>query len=102
VSLNVAGNLTTTAGGITLRHSTPVGSPTATLADGGNLSLMVGGNLTTAPGAGLTLDIINTSGSSVLNGANIFASIGGDLQIGQRSPSAVTTTVMAQQGPEVI
>jgi hypothetical protein len=78
VTLNVAGNLTTTAGGASLGLSTPTpaGHP---LVNGGNLNMTIGGNLTLASGSDLTLFVINTVFTDVGTGANISAAIGGNL-----------------------
>jgi hypothetical protein len=80
--LIIGGNLATTAGGITVSHATPVGGSPRRLVRGGNLTLNVNGNLTTSSGSAILIDLINTSGSTVQNGANIIARVGGNLTTG--------------------
>jgi hypothetical protein len=74
--LNVGGDLTTTAGGVSLTLSTPVDAP---LNSGGNLILTVGGDLNIAEGQGLEMSIDNTIFTMVGNGASISAFVGGDV-----------------------
>ena len=83
LTLDVGQDLTTTAGGINLRLSTPVGSKRPPLIKGGNVSLMVDGNLLTAPGGGLSLQMINSGITDVGTGGNITAAVGGNLTTSQ-------------------
>ena len=79
LSLDVTGNLTTTTGGVDLILFTPIGH---TLAKGGNLNMTIGGDVSIAEGANLNLTVINTISTTVPEGANLFASVGGDLKAG--------------------
>src|SRR5207248_10877725 len=63
------------SGGIDLAIITPVQQ---TVNSGANIFLSVGNNLTTAAGSDTTL-FINNNNNGVVNGANILAAIGGNL-----------------------
>jgi hypothetical protein len=83
LTLTVAKDLITTAGGVSLMISTPVGTARPPLTNGGNLSMTIGGNLTLASGGDLSLQVINSGVTEVPVGGNIFASIGGNLRANQ-------------------
>ena len=84
LTLTVSNDLITTAGGVTLALSTPVGPDRPPLLNGGNINMTVGGNLVLASGGGdLTLQMINSEITNVPIGGNISASVGGNLSANQ-------------------
>jgi hypothetical protein len=78
IRFNVAGNFSTTAGGVDLSIVTPVRQ---TVGAGANIALLVGGNLTLAAGAD-AIFFINNAINEVVTGANITASIAGSMTTG--------------------
>ena len=87
LTLTVTNNLITTAGGVSLVLSTPVGPARPPLLNGGNVSMTIGGNLTLASGGGLDMEMINSGTTNVPIGGNISASIGGNLSADQITAS---------------
>ncbi len=83
LTLTVANDLVTTAGGVTLTLSTPVGTDRPPLTNGGNVSMTIGGDLTLASGGDLSLQMTNAGVTEVPNGGNISASVGGNLSADQ-------------------
>ena len=87
LTLTVTNDLITTAGGVTLVLSTPVGPDRPPLLNGGNVSMTIGGNLVLASGGDLNLQMINSGIDQVNTGGNISASIGGNLSAHQITAS---------------
>lgn len=91
LTLNIADNLITTVDGISVGLSTPTPLRHPIL-NGGNLSLTIGGDLMTAADGDLSLFIINTVETDVPVGANLSASIGGNV-----SASAISAEISNNQ-----